>query len=1084
MKGSGIMKKNLQEMEVKAINKSAILESHDGEEFSLITVAKNVLCEDGTTMQDYFDSHSEPNISTKIVNSNSMSKVGQGDNVDFSDNVMNGAYEDVVLKGKSLVNVIQEPSSQDVVLPYAFEDGQYVTINDTKEGGALGVELKGQTLVNSFMCQSLDDFLKKDNVTLEDGVYTLTGASSWNTTLYPKMEMLNVKPSTTYTLILYVYENTTVCTASEFLEIGEVPSVINSLGGTSLFDTVVRPNSLSLGANKFLLTTKSDFSESNHGFVFRFYPTVSGELKLKFSLIEGNHTDTDIEIPYFTGMQSVHNPIIKTEQNLFDPKKLSTSNTFTYSELTNIGRFEFTNRGDVALDSSIQLPAGTYNLSFRVRGECENGRVAITFKKDGQVWHGCERMEINYNVINPTNFKEVKSTRTFDAPVTVTLVGHGWAGGSTGSGWCEFKDIRFTPVGKTSILSLPEEVVLRSLPSGVCDTFNTRTGVYTQRIWSATFNGTESYTVWGSSSVAEGMTAIYTRTKVNDKIVTSENQNGLILCDTLPTIQRNQLSSCQYDSVIKGNNYIGFTMKGKTSEEIKQWLSENPTTVCCELKTPIVTKINLPSTLKSWNTTTHIYSEIPENTLYPILSHSNPTYPVILKPSTKYSIVANSYSNNHINSTINFNLGGATVSTTVGSRVTTITTPSALSNELLTMSGRGNKLNNVMVIEGDVVGDEPYFEGICDVKSPIVKNVGKNLFDKTKVQREKYQNYNINNGAFSISNHSNYKITDYIRVKPNTSYVSKNLSDGAYYNVNKEPIKTTFCRAQSFTVPSDAHYVVLNMGINTDEDIARLEEVPSSTTYEPYKSNTTTFTSNDGKTIVLRSLPNGVCDTLNLNTGEYVQRIGEVVFDGSSDEVMWFNSDWVNGECVACYWNVNRMSLPNKKFGRTNMVCDKFPTVRASIVAIGGIVTGEGIWGEDGSSVMYISLNKTKLTELSANGFRRWASQNPVTVQYELATPIVKQVNVEGYPYAYENGHVLLESGSQEQSLTPKVEYSIVANRGGQIRSNQRMVERHQKKLDSLYAMTLVNMIDSQYKQVLMKLKSELGSEVRTWDIE
>ncbi len=145
-------------MEVKAINKRAILESHDGEEFSLITVAKNVLCEDGTTMQDYFDSHSEPNISTKIVNSNSMSKVGQGDislitvaknvlcedgttmqdyfdshsepnistkivnsnsmskvgqgdNVDFSDNVMNGAYEDVVLKGKSLVNVIQEPSS-------------------------------------------------------------------------------------------------------------------------------------------------------------------------------------------------------------------------------------------------------------------------------------------------------------------------------------------------------------------------------------------------------------------------------------------------------------------------------------------------------------------------------------------------------------------------------------------------------------------------------------------------------------------------------------------------------------------------------------------------------------------------------------------------------------------------------------------------------------------------------------------------------------------------------------------------------------------------------------------------------------
>ena len=38
-------------------------------------------------------------------------------------------------------------------------------------------------------------------------------------------------------------------------------------------------------------------------------------------------------------------------------------------------------------------------------------------------------------------------------------------------------------------------------------------------------------------------------------------------------------------------------------------------------------------------------------------------------------------------------------------------------------------LNNVMVIEGDVVGDEPYFEGMCDSKSPILSNVGKNLFD-------------------------------------------------------------------------------------------------------------------------------------------------------------------------------------------------------------------------------------------------------------------------------------------------------------------------------------------------------------------
>lgn len=41
------------------------------------------------------------------------------------------------------------------------------------------------------------------------------------------------------------------------------------------------------------------------------------------------------------------------------------------------------------------------------------------------------------------------------------------------------------------------------------------------------------------------------------------------------------------------------------------------------------------------------------------------------------------------------------------------------------------------------------------------------------------------------------------------------------------------------------------------------------------QSNTVTFDQKDGKTIVLRSLPNGTCDTLNVENGEYVQKIGE-----------------------------------------------------------------------------------------------------------------------------------------------------------------------------------------------------------------
>ena len=105
----------------------------DNREASPITKASNVLFENGQTAQDILNDRQDAMISPVIENSSSMFKVGQGDNVDYSSNVVNGAYESMVLKGKTMVNCIQEPSSQDVVLPYEFEDGQYVTINDTKE---------------------------------------------------------------------------------------------------------------------------------------------------------------------------------------------------------------------------------------------------------------------------------------------------------------------------------------------------------------------------------------------------------------------------------------------------------------------------------------------------------------------------------------------------------------------------------------------------------------------------------------------------------------------------------------------------------------------------------------------------------------------------------------------------------------------------------------------------------------------------------------------------------------------------------------------------------------------------------------
>ena len=123
------------------------IQHQNGEVLHQLTHEDCVKFDDGSTLHDKISDLRTDMYTPTIECSSSMFKIGQGDSVDYSGNVIDGAYNSCVLKGKTMVNCIQEPSSQDVVLPYEFEDGQYVTINDTKESGDLGVELDRKSVV-------------------------------------------------------------------------------------------------------------------------------------------------------------------------------------------------------------------------------------------------------------------------------------------------------------------------------------------------------------------------------------------------------------------------------------------------------------------------------------------------------------------------------------------------------------------------------------------------------------------------------------------------------------------------------------------------------------------------------------------------------------------------------------------------------------------------------------------------------------------------------------------------------------------------------------------------------------------------
>ena len=253
----------------------------------------------------------------------------------------------------------------------------------------------------------------------------------------------------------------------------------------------------------------------------------------------------------------------------------------------------------------------------------------------------------------------------------------------------------------------------------------------------------------------------------------------------------------------------------------------------------------------------------------------------------------------------------------------------------------------------------------------------------------------------------------------------------------------------------------------------QIEKSSTITTYELYKSNILSIPtyydeeSDSDKTIVLRSLPNGVCDTLNVETGEYVQRVGEHIFSGNDDELVIQYADDQNRNTLIAILNKLDMKVVNE-YVTNDLNVDKIPS------------QSHVIWNQNVEGIhnkrqnIYINILKSHLNSNDSVGVNAWLQANPITVQYELATPIVRKVDISGFPYAYANGHVILESASSEQSLLPRLKYRVVASRTGQITQNSKIIMQHEKRITSLEDLLLTQIVEMDYERVLLQFDYEL----------
>lgn len=176
---------------------------------------------------------------------------------------------------------------------------------------------------------------------------------------------------------------------------------------------------------------------------------------------------------------------------------------------------------------------------------------------------------------------------------------------------------------------------------------------------------------------------------------------------------------------------------------------------------------------------------------------------------------------------------------------------------------------------------------LITVRMPILHTVGKNLCDTSK-----YIHGGLSTNNSMIFNKDQYR-SYYMKCKPSTTYVISVENSNNRFGVGSShmfsegtefPVNTYWVTSSSDVTGQTLQYTVTttekdkylyvyvaNNGVFNPDIRVQVEEATSATTYEPYKSSILSLP----EEVVLRSLPDGTCDTLNVETGEYVQKIGE-----------------------------------------------------------------------------------------------------------------------------------------------------------------------------------------------------------------
>lgn len=251
------------------------------------------------------------------------------------------------------------------------------------------------------------------------------------------------------------------------------------------------------------------------------------------------------------------------------------------------------------------------------------------------------------------------------------------------------------------------------------------------------------------------------------------------------------------------------------------------------------------------------------------------------------------------------------------------------------------------------------------------------------------------------------------------------------------------------------------------------EEGSLKTSYEPYYKKKISF--NIGEP--LRSLPNGVCDEIRNNKGQWelVRRVHKVVLDGS--EIWTRYERWDTTNTIQFYLDYST-GLPNALLEYSAGYCDRFAYKsyhefnnkqdREGFIIYGGYKNDTNILKTFSPQ---ISISKSKLSTLDVNGFKQWLSQNPTTFYYQLETPTITPIEpIKAY----------IKTGATitiNSEIVPTSYHKVTLNRGEQIEQAIVEIAALKAKVDTLETAYNSYLLETQHKLSLLGFEYQLESE-------